>query len=105
MENQSCVFCIIAYDKIILKNDLAFVINNKYPHSKGHILVIPFVHTEKYFDLTEEVQTAMLKLLNKIKIFTDNKYNPIAYNVSINIGKAAGQIDMHSHIHLIPRYN
>lgn len=92
-------------DKIIMKNDLAFVIDDKFPHSKGHVLIIPVNHVENYFDLTMDEQNSMLELMNRVKEHLNNKYSPSAYNVSINIGKAAGQIVMHSHIHLIPRYN
>lgn len=42
MKQSDCVFCNITSDKILLKNDSAFVINDLYPHTKGHILIIPF---------------------------------------------------------------
>jgi len=83
---------------------LAYAIYDKYPHSKGHLLIIPFRHFENYFDCGKEEQEAMIKLLNIAKIFTDNKLKPAGYNININSGKAAGQLLMHAHIHLIPRY-
>jgi diadenosine tetraphosphate (Ap4A) HIT family hydrolase len=104
MKNPNCVFCNIENDKIILKNDLSFVVNDKYPHSKGHVLIIPLNHVEDFFDLTEVEQKSMNELLKKAKLYTDNKYSPSAYNVNINVGKDAGQVVMHTHIHLIPRY-
>jgi len=104
MKDPGCVFCNISDDNIIIKNDLAFVINDKFPHSKGHVLIIPFNHSENYFDLSTEEQAQMNNLLNEAKRYTDNKYNPTAYNVNLNIGKEAGQIVMHAHIHLIPKY-
>lgn len=104
MKSSDCVFCNIEEDKIIMKNDMAFVINDKYPHSKGHVLIIPFNHNENYFDLTPEEKAEMSDLLNKAKEYADNQYHPSAYNVNLNVGKEAGQIVMHAHIHLIPRY-
>ncbi len=105
MKDPNCVFCNIEEDKIILKNELAFVISDKYPHSKGHVLIIPFDHCESYFMLSREVQQAMTELLNKAKKLSDREFSPSGYNVSVNDGKSAGQIVMHAHMHLIPRYN
>lgn len=101
---MECIFCNIDKESIIQSNDLAFVINDKYPHSKGHVLIIPYRHYENYFESTKDELEAFTDLLFKMKSFTDEKYNPEAYNISVNAGKKAGQIIMHSHIHLIPRY-
>lgn len=105
MKVSDCVFCNIGEDKILLKNELAFVISDKYPHSKGHVLIIPYNHCESYFELTTDEQHAVSELLNKAKEFSDREFNPKGYNVNINIGKAAGQIVIHAHVHLVPRYN
>ena len=40
----------------------------------------------------------------KQKKIVDEKYQPDAYNIGMNLGVAAGQSIMHLHIHLIPRY-
>lgn len=104
MKEKGCVFCGIEPEKIILKNDRAFAVPDKYPHSKGHLLIIPFDHAEDFFRLTKEEQVSLIDLLNEAKKFTDERYKPSGYNVNINNGKAAGQIVMHTHIHLIPRY-
>lgn len=101
---MECIFCNIDKESIIQSNDLAFVINDKYPHSKGHVLIIPYRHYENYFDSTKDELEAFMDLIFKMKSFTDEKYRPEAYNISVNAGKKAGQIIMHSHIHLIPRY-
>ncbi|HMS64582.1 MAG TPA: HIT family protein [Ignavibacteria bacterium] len=103
---MDCVFCQSYKDKsnVILSNELAFVIKDKYPQSKGHVLIIPIRHFENYFETAKEEQEAMSDLLFKMKDISDKNFNPAAYNISINAGKSAGQIIMHAHIHLIPRY-
>lgn len=103
-KNPDCIFCNIPKDKIILENELAFVIDDKYPHSKGHVLVIPKRHYESYFDSGNEELIALNELLFKSKEFTDEKFRPAGYKISVNNGSAAGQIIMHAHIHLIPGY-
>ena len=105
MKQSDCIFCNIAQDIIILKNDLAFAINDKYPHSKGHLLIIPFEHKENYFDLDKNIRDGMNDLLIEAKKYCDEKYQPSGYNISVNIGSSAGQVVMHAHLHLIPRYS
>lgn len=102
--DSNCVFCNINPDVIVLQNEYAFVIPDKFPQSKGHLLVIPRRHVTTYFDLTAEEKGAMMNLLDLAKLHTDERHFPSGYNVMINAGEAAGQIVMHGHIHLIPRY-
>jgi diadenosine tetraphosphate (Ap4A) HIT family hydrolase len=103
MEN-SCVFCNINNENILFQNEHAFVIPDKFPQSKGHLLVISKKHVRTYFELSSDEKAAMLVLLDLAKLHTDEYHFPNGYNVSINAGEAAGQIIMHAHIHLIPRY-
>lgn len=34
----------------------------------------------------------------------DTTYQPIGYNIGVNVGEAAGQTVFHLHVHVIPRY-
>ncbi len=104
MKQPDCIFCNIEENNMILKNELGFVINDKFPQSKGHVLIIPFEHTENYFDLSKELKDSMHELLNEAKKYCDENFKPTGYNVNVNAGKSAGQIVMHAHLHLIPRY-
>jgi diadenosine tetraphosphate (Ap4A) HIT family hydrolase len=101
---DSCVFCSINPELILFKNEYAFVVPDKFPQSKGHLLIIPYRHVKTYFELTAEEKGAMMNLLDVAKLHTDDYHFPNGYNVLINAGEAAGQIVMHAHIHLIPRY-
>ncbi|MEO6695675.1 MAG: HIT family protein [Ignavibacteria bacterium] len=101
---MDCAFCNISKDKIILQNKLAFAVHDKYPQSKGHLLIIPSSHCENFFACGEDEQKAMIELLNEAKNFSDRQLNPSGYKININTGKSAGQIIMHAHIHLIPCY-
>ncbi len=89
---------------IIAKFDHCFVIEDQYPVSKGHLLVIPFAHTENWFTASEEIQKDMIKAINLMKFYLDNEYAPAGYNFGANCGSVAGQTVMHLHLHLIPRY-
>ena len=77
---------------------------DQFPVSKGHILIIPYEHTETWFIASEEVRLEMMLALSELKVRLDKDYNPDGYNIGINCGEAAGQSVMHLHVHLIPRY-
>ena len=81
-----------------------FAIEDKFPVSKGHTLIIPKRKVENYFELQFHEQSACWFLLNLIKEQLINKYNPSGFNIGININAVAGQTVPHCHIHIIPRY-
>lgn len=89
---------------IILENDYAFVIYDKYPVSIGHCLIVPKRVYANYFDSTPEEIVGLSDLLFKAKNFLDKEYKPSGYNVGINCGEDGGQTVMHMHMHVIPRY-
>lgn len=99
---NSCIFC--NPPEIILENDLALAIYDKYPVSLGHMLLITKRHISDFFDTTTEERQALSTLLDEAKMWLDEKYNPLGYNIGVNCGEYAGQTVMHLHIHLIPRY-
>lgn len=102
---KECFFCkYIKQSDLVLENDLAFARFDDYPINKGHLEVITKRHTESWWDTTIEERLAIFELLDKAKKLVDGKYNPIGYNIGINIGEAARQSVMHLHVHLIPRY-
>jgi diadenosine tetraphosphate (Ap4A) HIT family hydrolase len=89
---------------LVFETATAFSILDKYPVSKGHTLVIPKRVVSNYFDLTFREQSALWFMVNKIKSFLQEQYNPDGFNIGININEAAGQTVSHIHIHIIPRY-
>jgi diadenosine tetraphosphate (Ap4A) HIT family hydrolase len=102
--NSECPFCTMSEDAIILRNEHAYVINDKYPDEKGHLLVVTHRHVDNFFESNSEERNAILELLDKAKDYTDEKYSPGGYKIIVNSGRAAGQIIMHLHFHLIPKY-
>jgi diadenosine tetraphosphate (Ap4A) HIT family hydrolase len=47
---------------------------------------------------------ATFVLLARVKAWMDERYRPDGYNVGWNCQAAGGQIAMHSHMHVIPRF-
>lgn len=98
-----CPFC--NPQNIIIQNALSFAIFDKFPVSPGHMLIIPKRHVADFFDTTTEERQAINDLLEQARAGLDEEYKPDGYNIGINCGETAGQIVMHVHVHLIPRYS
>jgi diadenosine tetraphosphate (Ap4A) HIT family hydrolase/5-methylcytosine-specific restriction endonuclease McrA len=103
--DKQCIFC-KSENSAKIVNSLAFVINDRFPITDGHVLICPRRHTESFFELGSSEQKACLNLLDgmKTKILENDKM-VTGFNVGINIGEDAGQTIFHCHIHLIPRRN
>lgn len=100
-----CAFCNPGAGRaILLENDLAFAIYDKYPVTEGHVLVVTRRCAPQYFDLTANEKSACWELVDEVKKMLEGKFNPDGFNIGINCGEAAGQTVMHVHIHIIPRY-
>ncbi len=105
---MTCPFCTIVNqdcsDRIVESSNLAIAIEDGFPISKGHTLIIPRRHIASFFDMTDAERTALMELLNRAKAKLETRYKPDGYNIGINNGVAAGQTINHMHIHLIPRW-
>ena len=103
--NISCPFCILESERdVVIENEYAFAIFDKFPVSNGHLLIIPKLHCNSYFNLDIEIRNACWDIVNHGKQLLEKMYSPSGYNIGININEAAGQTIPHAHIHLIPRY-
>jgi len=104
--DKDCIFCkALRNRKIIAKNELAFAIEDKYPVSDGHTLIIPKRHLPDYFNLSQDEIKAMNELLHmRRKQLLESNKAVRGFNTGANCGEAAGQTIPHCHIHLIPRY-
>jgi diadenosine tetraphosphate (Ap4A) HIT family hydrolase len=101
--NNKCPFCTIPAARLIDSNDLAFAIEDAFPVSPGHALIVSRRHVESFFDLKADEVAAIVALLHRAKARLDERDRPGGYNVGINVGPDAGQTVMHVHVHLIPR--
>ena len=99
---SGCAFC--AVKGAILENDLAYARFDRYPVTRGHLLLILRRHVVSYFDCAEEEKRALGELVEAGRRLLNERHSPDGFNVGINVGEAAGQTIMHVHVHLIPRY-
>ena len=59
---KDCIFCFPPEERIISKYKFFYVLEDLYPVSKFHYLIIPYRHEENYFNLAnEEIGVVPLK--------------------------------------------
>jgi ATP adenylyltransferase len=103
--DPTCLFC--SEDIKSRKNeefDSVFAIEDNFPVSPGHHLIIPFRHTADFFTMNAKERTDAEGLLRLLKKRIAQKDRSVTgFNVGANCGISAGQTIDHAHIHLIPR--
>jgi diadenosine tetraphosphate (Ap4A) HIT family hydrolase len=98
-------FLALPASRHVASNTLALAIEDGFPVSPGHTLVIPRREVRTWFDATPAEQAAIFALVDEVKRLLDARDpRPDGYNVGFNAGEAAGQTVMHLHVHVIPRY-
>jgi len=99
---SDCIFC--KNLPKVLENELAYCLYDIKPITKGHMLVILKRHHTTIFESRPEEIKAVFELIQKAKELLLKEYKPDGFNILANCGEAAGQIVMHAHLHLLPRY-
>ena len=103
---QSCAFCEIDSDvrSVLFESEHFYLMQDKFPVTVGHLLIIPKRHITSPSDLSETQWNNLRVLLEEAYSFLRNGDSQITgFNVGINIGSDAGQTISHLHIHVIPR--
>ena len=103
MDQHRCPFCYVENSRISLENDSAVAILDSFPVAEGHVLVVPKRHVASVFDLPDEEQAALWKLVALVRGKLASELKPDGFNVGVNDGPAAGQTVLHAHVHVIPR--
>ena len=102
---DGCLFCEAHSDrKVIAENTLAYAIEDGFPVTEGHTLIIPKRHVIDYFGLSTAEVSATNQLLHEVKNKLCSSDETITgFNIGMNAGRSSGQTVFHSHTHLIPR--
>ena len=105
---DNCIFCKIVRGEIPCSkiyetnNVLAFL--DIGPINKGHSLVIPKKHFTNIFDIEQKYLDEVSNAVRKIAPAIKKAVGADGINITSSNGEAAGQVVMHSHIHIIPRF-
>jgi ATP adenylyltransferase len=109
---EGCIFCDFPAESrdverlILHRGAECFVILNLYPYNPGHMMVVPYRHTNVYESLTDGEHSDMSRLTARALGVLRRVMSPDGFNVGINLGKTAGAgVDGHLHQHIVPRWN
>jgi diadenosine tetraphosphate (Ap4A) HIT family hydrolase len=98
------IFFELPAERVLYPSNLFFIIEDGFPVSPGHLLIISNEQRADFFELTDEEKAAIPEMIQKAKELVLANYSPDGYNIGMNCGEAAGQTVMHFHCHIIPRY-
>ncbi|MCV3743284.1 HIT family protein [Ureaplasma sp. ES3154-GEN] len=106
---SDCLFCKIVNQEIpaqiVDENEYVMAFLDISPAADGHLLIIPKKHFTN-FGLTDSVYLEKMMLLAKNLTFVleDSLDNVMGFNYLMNSYPMAGQVIMHTHLHIIPKY-
>jgi ATP adenylyltransferase len=90
---------------IVHRGVAAFVILNAFPYNPGHLMVVPFRHTDDYVSLSDAELQEMATLTQRAVRVLQHTVGAHAFNVGMNLGGEAGAgIADHVHQHVVPRW-
>lgn len=94
-------------DNLLLhRGQHGFAALNLYPYNSGHLLVAPYEHTGDFAGLSPAVAAELMALTQRCVALLQHTYRPHAFNVGMNLGKAAGAgVPDHLHLHVVPRWH
>ena len=111
-EADECLFCRISKEKkdkknfVILRGKYCFVVMNLYPYNSGHLMVVPYRHTDDLSKLTSKENAEILSTTSRMIDLLKKAIGPHGFNLGTNLGRVAGAgIDQHLHFHIVPRWN
>ena len=104
-----CIFCHIAAGlasaERLLETERVLAFLDIAPVHYGHTLVIPKQHFENFFDLPDDLWLEMGQVSRKVALALRRQLYAQGINLGMNNYPAAGQVVLHAHLHVIPRYN
>lgn len=90
---------------IVARLEHGFVCLNAFPYSSGHLLLIPYRHTDSLAKLEPVEAQEMMETAQKVERVLRAVYRPDGINLGLNLGQAAGAgVASHLHFHMLPRW-
>ncbi len=103
-----CIFCKIVAGEVpadkVYEDENVVAFLDIAPVNKGHTLLIPKAHSVDLLDMPPESLQALMAVLPHVARGVLAGSGAPAFNVGLNNGGAAGQVVMHTHFHIMPRF-
>jgi ATP adenylyltransferase len=90
---------------ILLRAKHVFALLNLYPYNSGHLMIAPYEHTGDFAHLDADTASELTAITQRSVDALQKAYQPDAFNIGMNLGKAAGAgVPDHLHVHVVPRW-
>jgi ATP adenylyltransferase len=110
-KSPDCLFCGLLRRNddprsfIVHRAEHSFIVLNAFPYTSGHVMIVPYEHTDQLQKLSSPAANEIMQLTQKMEGILRELYRPDGVNLGMNIGKAAGAgIAGHIHMHVLPRW-
>ena len=104
-----CIFCDIIEGKIpskvVYEDETTLAILDISQTTYGHTLVMPKKHYDNFLQMPAEEFVDLMKKVQLVANKVIKNLNANGCNTLINTNEVAGQTVMHTHVHIIPRYD
>lgn len=104
---KDCIFCKIIAGEIpsckLYEDDLVLSFLDIAPINLGHALVIPKEHHVSCSTIPEETAGRMFHIGARLGVACKRVFEMDGFNLHLADGSCAGQVVMHSHLHVVPR--
>ena len=104
-----CIFCDIIDGNIpskkVYEDDKFLAILDISQTTMGHTLVMPKKHYENMLEMPENEYGELMMLVHRLANKIVDNLSASGVNILINTNASAGQTVMHTHVHIIPRYD
>ncbi len=108
MTMEGCLFCMIVAGSVpaqkVYEDGATVAFLDIKPVNPGHTLVVPKAHSVGIADASDEALAAVMRTVKKIAPGILAAVGSQGYNLGVNQGAVAGQLVMHLHFHLMPRF-
>ena len=106
--DTNCLFCKMVTGEIpvekVWEDESFMAIVDIKPINLGHLLLIPKTHSNNLLDMPEEALTKVGHHLQNLAKAVKDATQADGINIGMNNEAAAGQLIMHAHFHIIPRF-
>jgi ATP adenylyltransferase len=91
---------------IVERSKNSFICLNAFPYGTGHVLIVPYLHTNSLAALPAETAQEIMQTMQRVEVCLEEVYHPNGFNFGLNLGQAAGAgIAEHLHVHGLPRWS
>jgi ATP adenylyltransferase len=90
---------------IVARLETCFVMLNAFPYSSGHVMILPYFHTNSLAKLPADTAGEIMRTAQRMETVLREVYKPDGINLGMNLGEAAGAgVAGHIHLHVLPRW-